>query len=923
LLSGAGGGYPAWSRPSKLGNEGEDQTLFAAPVRQGCGKVAAVSEIVGQGTGGGLEARMSDLRRFREAIREHRRAVGRTQQQLARSIGLHPDVLSHKLNGRDHALLTTPDVIGIVTTLAGWGALVTRADVRTLLDLMEVPPHTIPAAAWAEPPLAALRADGEGAAAGRAVPGSAAHARAAGPPAEPAMPSAGPAVPSAEPAVPAAAAGQRLRMTLAPLPAPATPLIGRERERAEVAGAVAASRLATLTGVGGTGKTRLALQVARDLAGDFADGVAFVDLAPVRDPALLAATVARAMGLTPASAEAAGAHLAEALADRELLLVVDNLEHLIDEAPLLGRVLAAAPRLRVLATSRIPLRLYGEHTVRVPPLPLPGEDGAGTTVGDSEAVQLFLARSRAVRPDFNPQTDDLAAVGEICAALDGLPLAIELAAARVRLYPPAALLPLLQSRLALLIGGPRDMPGRQQTLQAALDWSHALLVSGTQQLFARLGVFAGPFDAAAAAAVSAEPDPVATLEHLAELADQSLLEVTAGEIPGFRMLQTVREYSLARLAETGELDIVRRRHLAHYLAVALAASEGYAGPRQAELLAGLEAAYPNIRAALEFAYQQAERDGACLGEGLRLAAALGLLWQRRGSLAEGVLQLDRLLACDDMRQRTGDPQIRASAVLAACALACFKGDYARTVELARDGIELCAALGDHYGLARAHRFLGEAALAVGDDVAAEPHFERQLAESSQAGDTHSQADAYNMLGEVARHLGDFRRAQSVLWQALRLWRVAGDPDGVSTALGSLGELARDTGRPVQARRLYGAALRHHAALGNKRHMAYELEGFAAVAGLENAGRRALVYLGAAQVLRDETGGPLPPVEQAILDRILAPAVATLSASERQDALSQGRNQPLPVTIAHALAELSPPDAPAAGKTDAGWRHCWT
>ena len=819
---------------------------------------------------------MSDLRGFREAVREHRRAVGRTQQQLARSIGLHPDVLSHKLHGRDNAMLTTPDVIGIAATLAGWGALVSRADVYALLDLMAVPRHAIPDAAWSAPPLAALRADDDGVEARQA---------AAAP------------VPPDKPAIP------RLRVTPAQLPAPATPLIGRERERAEVAAAVAVSRLVTLTGVGGTGKTRLALQVAQDLAGDFDDGVVFIDLAPVRDPALLATTVARAVGLTPASAEAAEAHLAEALQGRELLLVADNLEHLLDETQLLARILAVAPALHLLATSRIPLRLYGEHTVRVPPLHLLDHDVTGTATADSEAVQLFIARARAVRSDFVPDADELAAVGEICAALDGLPLAIELAAARIGLYSPQALLPLLRSRLALLTGGPRDLPRRQQTLRAALDWSYALLAPDAQQLFARLGVFAGPFDAAAAAAVSAEADPARTLEQLADLADQSLLEVTAGDTPGFRMLQTVREYSLARLAETGEQDTVRRRHLTHFLTVALTARKGLDGSGQAELLDRLELAYPNMRAALEFAWHQAERDSACLGEGLRLAAALNLFWQRRGPLAEGVLQLDRLLARDDAQHRPTPPQIRASAVLAACALACFKGDYARTAELARHGIELCAPLGDHQGLALAHRFLGEVALGVGDHAAAEPHFERELAEASLADDVSWQAHAYNMLGQAARLQGEFRRASSLLWQALKLFRAAGEPDGVSVVLSSLGEVARDAGRPVKARRLFGAALRRHAAVWNKRHMAYELEGFAAVAGLERAGRQALVYLGAAQVLREETGGPLPAVEQAILDRILAPAVAALSVRERQEALSHGRNQPLPATIAHALTQV--------------------
>ena len=849
---------------------------------------------------------MANLREFREKVRERRRAVGRTQQQLARSIGLHPDVLSHKLNGRDHALLTTPDVIGIAVTLAGWGALLSRADVYELLDLMEVPRHAVPAASWSAPPLADLPAD---------LPAGL-----------PARHDAGLPRPRHEPAphepVPDEPAGKvrpalledppvRPRLAAAPLPAPATPLIGRERERAEVAAAVAAARLVTLTGVGGTGKTRLALQAASDLAGDFADGVAFVDLSPVDDPALLATVVARALGLTPASAQAAEAYLAEALHDRELLLVVDNLEHLLDETPLLARMLSVAPGLRLLATTRIPLRLYGEQTIRVPPLHLPGPGETGT---DSEAVQLFIARARAVRPDFAPDADELAAIGEICAELDGLPLAIELAAARIRLYPPRALLPLLQSRLALLTGGPRDLPRRQQTLRAALDWSHALLPPRTRSLFACLGVFAGPFDAAAAAAVSAEPDPALTLEHLADLADQSLLEVTAGQPPGFRMLQTVREYALARLAETGGQAGAGRRHLAHYLTVARAARPELDGPRQAEFLDRLEVAYPNMRAALEFAWHQAGQDRACLGEGLSLAAALSLLWQRRGPLAEGVLQLDRLLAADDAQQCPSPAAILAAAVVEACTLACFQGDYARTVRLARRALELCQPLGDHQGLARAHRFLGEVALGAGDYAAAEPHFERELAEAAQVGDLAWQAHAYNMLGQNARLQGEYTRASSLLWKALKLFRASDEPDGVGVILSSLGEVARDAGRPRQARRLFGAALARHAAFGNKRHMAYELEGFAAAAAQEHAGQRALVYLGAAQVLREQTGGPLPPVEQAILDRILAPAVAALSAGQRQEALSQGRHQPVAATIAHALAELRSPSGPGAADT---------
>jgi predicted ATPase len=842
---------------------------------------------------------MRDLRAFRAAVRQHRRVVGRTQQQLARSMGLHPDVLSHKINGNDNALLTMSDAIGIVTTLTDWGAVTTRADLQALLDLVEVPLHAIPAAAWSVPPLAALRDAEDDTAASRLV-SSAIRVQTAGKPSEAVAPP--PSQPAAQLAPPERVAPQA-RLTLSPLPAPATALIGRERERAEVVAAVAASRLVTLTGPGGTGKTRLALQAARDLAGNFADGVAFIDLAPVRDARLITTTLARELGLTAASAETAEADLTKALRDRELLLVVDNLEHLLDETDVLARILVTDPAIRMLATSRIALRLYGERAIRVPPLHLPGADDDGAE--DSEAVQLFIARARAARPDFAPDGAELVAVAEVCAALDGLPLAIELAAARTRLYSPSALLPMLRSRLALLTGGPRDAPQRQQTLRATLDWSHDLLSPPARRLYNHLGAFAGPFDVAAAAAVSGIEDPLLTLKLLVDLADQSLLEIIVGETPKFRMLQTVREYAQARLAESGELDLVQRRHLAYFLSVAETARPGLHGSGQAGLLDDLETSYSNFRAALDFAYRRPEHDRQCLADGLRLAAALRLLWQQRGPLAEGVLQLDRLLACDDAQQRRGDAAVRAAAVLAACALACFQGSYARATDLARQSIELCSVRDDHAGLSMAYRFLGEAALAVGADNEAEQYFERQLAEASQAQDPLGQADACNNLGQAARHRGEFGRARPLLWQALKLFRQAGDPGGVSVILSSLGEVARDAGQPHQAWRLYGAALRRHSALGDKRHMAYELEGLASAAGMERAGRQALVYVGAAQVLREETGGPLPPAEQAILDRILAPALASLSARDRQDALDQGRNQPVSATIANALTVVGP------------------
>ena len=814
---------------------------------------------------------MRDLAGFRDAVRGYRRTAGRTQRQLARAIGLHPDVLSHKLNGSDHAVLTAAEVIAIVATLAGWAALGSRGEAERLLALMDVQAHAVPGEAWARPPLAALPADEE-------------------PPAPPAAHR-----PDRSDVPPAAARGQMP----AGVPVPPTPLIGRGAERQAIRDALAASRLVTLTGVGGTGKTRLAVQAAHEFGDGNAGSVAFTDLAAVREPDLLAITLARCLGLRPPSTDVAERQLIDALAGQPVLLVLDNLEHLLDATPLLARLLAAAPQLRVLTTSRITLRLYGETVLRVPPLAL---TGAGGSAG-SEAVRLFVQRARAAQPGFTAEREDLAAVADICAALDGLPLAIELAAARVRLYPPPALLALLGDRLAVLTGGPRDLPHRQQTLQATLDWSHELLDPQARHLLACLGAFAGPFDATAAATVYGNGDAAAMLAQLDALCDHSLLEVSPGATPRFRLLQTVREYALARLAQTGEQGTVRRRHLDYYLTVAAAGGQALLGAAE-ELRAWLdevEAAYPNIRAAFDFAAQS--QDDACLDAGLQLAIALVPLWQRRLSLAEGAWQFDRLLTQDAGAHATGTvTRVRAQIELAG--LECFRGDYPRAVALAEQGRTLSQDLADHHAVARAHRFLGEAKLALGNLDAAEPHFRRELAEAELAGDKVLQAAAYNMLGQLARHRGRYSEATALLRHALRLFGTAHSPSGVGAVMNSLGEVARDAGDADRAQRRFAAALRFRRQLGSARNIAYDLEGLASAAALRGDGRQALRYLGAAQGLRERSDAPLPPVEQAILTRILSPALAPLGSDERDQALADGRNRPLADTLTDALRETT-------------------
>jgi predicted ATPase len=818
---------------------------------------------------------LQDLAGFRAAVRERRRTAGRTQQQLARAVGLHPDVLSHKLHQRG-ALLNAADVAAIVTVLAEWGTVGSVDEARGLLALMDVPERTIPAQAWASGALGALSA-GAASAAGRAGRAGRAGATAVPNPANAPNPGGG-------------------RLAPRPLPVPVTLLVGRSAEVAAVTAAVPGCRLVTLTGTGGTGKTRVALAAAAELASHFPDGTAFADLAPVSDPDLLAVTLLRALGLASQSAATAEDQLATALRPARVLLIADNMEHLIEQAPLLGRLLTAAPGLHLLVTSRVGLGLYGEQQLRVPPLRLPDQGGRAAA---SEAVQLFVQRAQAMDRGFDPRGEALTATAAICAALDGLPLAIELAAARVRLYPPRALLPQLEARLPLLVGGPRDMPRRQQTLRATLDWSDALLSPDTRDVFARVGVFAGPFDAAAAAAVCGTADPLAMTERLAELAEHSLLEVTPGLTPRFGLLAIIREYSLARLAETGQSDAVHERHLRHYLALATQARTHLDGQQQGDWFDRLAADFPNIRAALDWARSRAEAGSGYLEDGLSLATAAAPFWRRRGSMAEGTLHLERLLAID-ARHHLAAPATRAWAALEASALACFGGDYPATVDLARQGLELCTTLDDLPGQAWAHRYLGEAALALGDMVTAEPHFRSQLELAEQARDSWTEAAAWNMLAQVSRYQGRYPDATEQLRRAQRAFQAARDPDGVATVFSSLGEVARDARDPDRARDLFREALRGYQQTGSKRGMAYALEGLATVAAMTGDGRAGLTYLGSAQALREQSTGRLMPVDQAILDRFMDPGMAALTQREREQALAEGRNRPLVQVIDEAL-----------------------
>jgi len=912
---------------------------------------------------------MRDLERFRREVRARLGALGRSQQELARAIGLHPAVLSHKLRGRDGATLTQADGVGLVRTLAGWGALSTRAEARALLALLAVPPHALApdAAAWAAPPLAALAPDAAAPAGLSAAPAAlAALAAPVSPPGVSALPPA------------------RLALAPRPLPAPLAPLIGRAGERTAVHAALAASRLVTLTGVGGVGKTRLAVQVAREAAdgGCFPDGVAFVDLSPLRDPALLASALLHALGLAEQPAAAPEDHLVAALQSPTLLLVADNLEHLLEGAPLLGRLLAAAPRLRVLATSRVPLRLYGEQEIRVPPLALPapsplrtggavpatdsaGGAGEPDDPAGSEAVRLFVARARAVAPGFAPSGTTLAAVAAICAALDGLPLAIELAAARVKLFPPEALLPRLRARLTVLTdltGGPRDRPERQRTMRAALDWSYALLSPAEQALLTRLGVFAGSFAAAAAVAVCVPDDVGDTgdageeartpgdppgpdadaagdrmLARLAALAEQSLVEVAPGPTPRFRLLETVRAYALARLAEAGAQEASRDRHLRYYRALAEGIGEALMGPEQGAWVARLEEEHDNLRVALAWA-----RERGAAAEGLRLAAALGRFWALHGHFREGQGWLEAALAgggdpgteraralnsAGSLARRQGDYARAASLLEEALALwralgdtrgsagalgnlglvAHARGEYARAAALHEEALALWRALGDTRGVSVALGNLGRVALRQGDEARALALLEETLRLKHRVGDTRGSAGTLTSLGRIAARRGEYARATGLLEESLALKGALGDRLGRATALGQLGWVAFLQGDGARAVALLGESLWLGHDIGARDRTAEALESLAAVVVAGGQPREGALLAGAATALRAALGLPLAPDQQAGHERMIQAARDALGADTFMAAWAEGTAWEPERAVSAALA-LTPTEA---------------
>jgi predicted ATPase/DNA-binding XRE family transcriptional regulator len=703
-------------------------------------------------------------------------------------------------------------------------------------------------------------------------------------------------------AVPRRSGGGRAYLAGAPepvLPTPPTPLVGRERDLEGVKAFLnrPEGRLLTLTGTGGVGKTRLAIQAARDAADLFPDGVAFVALASVGDSSLIVPTVCRTLGLRETAKENPEELLRVHLRQKALLLVLDNFEHVLDAAPEVAGLIGSSTSLKVLCTSRAPLHIRGEQEYLVTPLDLPSS-ARSPTVEDvlaSPSGCLFAERARAASPAFSLTQENASSVAAICRRLDGLPLALELAAAKARFLGPTELLARLDRTLQS--GGARDLPERQRTMRATLDWSHALLSREEQALFWRLSAFSGGFTLEAAESVGASgPDDGDVLDPLGQLVEQSLVALDAsfgGAEARYRTLEPVRQYALERLEESGEEELARGRHADYYLALAERASVELKGAGQVAWLERLEREHDNLRSALGWLLERGEA-----GRAARLGWDLWLAWALRGHASEGRLWMERALASGgDL-----DAEERARALCVISALLFAGGEAIWTSEFAEKAAEQARKAGDAEVLAFSTILRGLAAIYLGDPGSAEEILSGALRLCRERDNPWGAAHALIGLAQVALIRRDFGRAMELLDESEALARERGDAFTLAVNLNTQATITQLRGDDSRTADLLRESVGLLAALRDTWSLLYGLLGLAGLAGRRGSPERAARLFGAAEALREKTGAaPAFPATQALYERDLASVRSLLGSEAFGSAWAEGRAMGPEEAAAEAIA----------------------